>query len=489
MISWMQNNNKYLIVTIWVATIAFIGAGFVGWGSYQYGSKASAVGKVGEVEITQEKFDMTYQNLYSQYSEMFKGQFDEAKAKEMGLLGQAFNSLASQAQLLNLAKYYGIVVSDDELGKYITSIEGFQDKGVFSKVIYDTYLQNRRLKAKTFEEVLKDELTVKKMMNFFDSKALPFEINILASALSIADKIAYKVISPSDITIEVDEQELKTYWEMFKNNYMTARSYSLEILWTDSSTTEATQDELKEFYDKNSYNYVQTDGKQFSFEQAKGVVEQEYKIKKTKKQALKDYVAFKKGELKASETKELSVNSIELSADTWKEIAKANIGETIKPKVIGLKYATVKVLSVMDPKQKSFEQAKEAVSKSFISQKKSEILEANSKKILENIDNEQLSTTDWMSMSKFDNMSPLSKPETLQFLQKLFTSSAKNGMITVSNNVIVYKIVEQKMDKVDNNLSKTVEENVNQIKDSVFESNLFKTLNKQYPAQKFVKGI
>ena len=62
-------------------------------------------------------------------------------------------------------------------------------------------------------------------------------------------------------------------------------------------------------------------------------------------------------------------------------------------------------------------------------------------------------------------------------------------MITVSDSVIVYKVLGQKMDKVDSNLSKSSEENVNQIKKNVFESNLFKTLNKQYPAQKFVKGI
>jgi hypothetical protein len=62
-------------------------------------------------------------------------------------------------------------------------------------------------------------------------------------------------------------------------------------------------------------------------------------------------------------------------------------------------------------------------------------------------------------------------------------------MITVSDSVVVYKIVEQKMDKVDNNLSQRVEGDVNQIKRSVFESNLFKTLNKQYPTQKYVKGI
>jgi len=92
-------------------------------------------------------------------------------------------------------------------------------------------------------------------------------------------------------------------------------------------------------------------------------------------------------------------------------------------------------------------------------------------------------------MQKFDKMTPLSQQETLQFLQKLFTSSAKKGMITVLDSVVVYKVIEQKMDQVDSNLSKKVEGNANQIKRSVFESNLFRALSKQYPTQKYVKGI
>ncbi len=489
MISWMQKHNKYLIVTIWVATIAFIGAGFVGWGSYQYGSKANALGKVGDIEITQEKFDMTYQNLYNQYNEMFKGKFDEAKAKEMGLLKQAFNSLASQAQLLNLAKSYGIVVSDEELREYVTSIKGFQENGQFNKVIYETYLKNRGLKAKTFESVLSDELTVQKLITLLESKALPFETNVLASALSIADKIAYTVIRPSDIKVTLDDAALQSYWEETKNNYMTPRAYELEIVWTDSAGTEAGEKELHDFYDKNSYNYVGADGKQFTFEQAKAIVTQDYKVKKAKKEALKTYVAYKKGERKATESKVLSENSPDLSAAVWSEVKKAKTGDILKPKVVGTKYATVKLLKIIEPKEKSFEQAKAEVSKALTAQRTNEMLEAKSKELLKNIENETLTTTDWMAMSKFDNMTPLSQQETLQFLQKLFTSSVKKGMITVSDNVVVYKVLEQKMDKVDSNLSKMVEDNVNQIKRSVFESNLFKTLNKQYPAQKYVKGI
>ena len=489
MISWMQKHNKYLIVTIWIATIAFIGAGFVGWGSYQYGSKASAVGKVGDIEITQEKLDMTYQNLYGQYNEAFKGKFDDAKAKEMGLPQQAFNSLKSQAQLLNLAKEYGIVVSDGELSDYVTSIAGFHDDGKFSKVIYNTYLKNRRMKAKTFEAVLKDELIVKKIMDLLSNDSLAFETEVLASALSISDKIAYKVISGKDITVNLEDKDIKEYWEPIKSNYMTKKAYELAIYWTGSTDTNVSGEELKDFYDKNSFNYTDAEGKQFTFEKAKGIVEQDFKIKKTKKKALLDFVAFKKDEKKATEIKIIEVGSSVISKAIWNEIAQANIGDTIKPKVVGLRYATVKILKTVEPKEMSFEQAKIQATKEMIVKKKNELLDTQSKDALSSIDTGILTTTDWLTMSKFDNMKPLNRQETLQFLQKLFASSAKKGKITVSDAVVIYKVVDQKMEIVDNNLSKNLEGDANQIKKSVFEKNLFKALNDKYSVEKYVKGI
>ena len=51
MIEWMQRHKKWLIVTIWISTIAFVGAGFVGWGSYDYGKSDSTVAIVGDKEV------------------------------------------------------------------------------------------------------------------------------------------------------------------------------------------------------------------------------------------------------------------------------------------------------------------------------------------------------------------------------------------------------------------------------------------------------
>ena len=53
MITWMQKHKKYLVVTIWVSTIAFVGAGFVGWGAYDMNTnRAKSVAKVGNRNIS-----------------------------------------------------------------------------------------------------------------------------------------------------------------------------------------------------------------------------------------------------------------------------------------------------------------------------------------------------------------------------------------------------------------------------------------------------
>ncbi len=143
MISWMQKHNKYLVWTIWVATIAFIGAGFVGWGSYSFGSKAGNVAKVGDIEIKQTKLNMVYSNIYNQYNQAMQGTLDDKKAQEMGLIKQAFARLATQAKILNFAKDLGIIVSDTEVAQKLQTLRAFQKDGVFVKEIYDGYLKSQ----------------------------------------------------------------------------------------------------------------------------------------------------------------------------------------------------------------------------------------------------------------------------------------------------------------------------------------------------------
>ena len=489
MITWMQRHNRYLVWTIWVATIAFIGAGFVGWGSYKYGSKASAVGAVGDIEISNAKLNITYQNLYDRYNELFKGKFDEAQAKKMGLFKQAFDSLASQAQLLNLARQYGIVVGESELADYIAGMKGFQENGVFNRQVYNTYLQNRRMKSSTFESILSDELTIQKLLNLIEPSAVTLEKETVASALSIEDKIGYTVLSPEAMSVSLSDAEIKKAWEANKDTYLTPQSYALALLWTDTEEINVTEPEIQSYYDKNSFNYVSAEGSQLPLESVKPVVTRDLRIKKGKKQALLDYIALKKGKKNPSETKTLPLNDPTLSKEIWQAIGQNSVGTLLKPKAVGSRYVTVKILKTVAPKPMLFEAAKKAVSEQLKLAKSSTMMDQKAQEILKGIDSADLTKSDYIRLTKPTTLSPLDSQESLQFLQKLFTSSGKKGIISLSKRMVVYKILDQKIAPVDANLTQNVQNETDQIKKRVFEDALFKKLNEQFPVKAYAKGL
>ncbi|WP_457607455.1 peptidylprolyl isomerase [Nitratifractor sp.] len=488
MIAWMQKHNKYLVVTIWVATIAFIGAGFVGWGTYQYGSKAGAIAQVGEIPITQEKFNFTYQNLYRQMAELNQGNFDDAKAKKMGLDKMVYQRLVSQAMLLNLAREYGIVVSEKELASEIEKLPAFRVNGHFDKRTYLAFLDARRLKPRTFEGILRDDLTIEKLMSLLNQDAVPFEKEVIAAALSVSDRIRYRVLDQGDVNLTVKDEELKKYWEAHKTEYQTPKKYKLSLLWTTTDDINASEQELKDFYTKNSFNYTDAQGKEFGFEKARPLVLQDYRIKKGKKKALLDYIAFKKGKKEASAQQELAVGDATLSKALWDQIATASPGTILKPKPVGTRYATVKVEGVTPPRPMSFEEAKPLVEKEWKASAAKKALEKKAEEMLK----DKMGLTEesgWISLTQSETLPPLSATESRQFLQKLFTSDKKEGIIDIMGKKVIYVITEQKMASGENNVTQRLAESGNGIKKGEFEQTLLKELYTKYPVKSFVKGF
>ncbi len=489
MISWMQKHNKYLVWTIWVATIAFIGAGFVGWGSYDFGAKAGNVAKVGSIEIPQSKLNMVYSDIYQQTNQMMQGKLDDKKAKEMGLVKRAFSTLNTQAKILNFAKDAGIIVSDQEVAKSLENITSFQKDGMFSKEIYDSYLTARRLKANVFEERLREDIKINKTLALLTVDALPLEIETISSAMNVADKLAYTVLTPNDVNFTLDETKLKTFWEAKKDNFMTKKAYEFSVLWTESSDTVVTEDEVKTFWEANTFNYTNADGKQQSFDEAKAKAMTDLKLKKTKKAAQKNYIAFKKGKLESTDTLTLPLADSQFTKELWDKIQEKNIGDILKPKVVADKYATLKINSIKEPKTKTFEEAKNEVSELYTTQTKKEALSTLAETTLKNFNETNANLSDFITLEKHDNLKSLNLQESLQFLQKLFTSTKEKGIISISDKVIVYKIVEQKLLPMDGNKTDLVKQTVNQVKQNIFESNLVRVLDEKYPTEVYMEGL
>jgi len=489
MISWMQKHNKYLVWTIWIATIAFIGAGFVGWGSYNFGSSAGSVAKVGQIEIKQTKLNMVYSNLYNQYNQMLEGKLDEQKAKEMGLIKQAFSTLVLQAKVLNFAKDSGIVVSDSELITKLEQIKAFQENGVFAKKSYDGYLKSQRLKAKDFEETLREEIVLQKTFALLQTDALPLELEAISAAMNVSDKLSYKVLSQDDVNYTSNDAKVKVFWETQKENYMSKKEYTLSLVWTASDTAIIKDEELRNYFEKNSFNYTNAEGKQLTFEEAKEAASVNLKLKKTKKSAQRAYIGFKKGTLQSTETISLPVGDQKLTTVLWKEIQEKSLGDILKPKVVGKQYVTVKINSIKKPQVMTYEKAKADVTTDYDIQAKKEALLVLAESTLKTLDESSPMTSDFVNLSTNVNLKSLNSDESLQFLQKLFTSNKEKGIISVLDKVIVYNIIEQKLLSMDVNQTNSVKQTVNQMKNKTFESNLLRMLDKKYPTEVYMGGL
>ena len=444
MITWMQHHRKYLVITIWVSTIAFIGAGFVGWGQYDYGNKASAVAQVGDVSITTEEFQKSYSNLFNQYNQVFQGKLDEKQAQQFGLQRQALQTLVSQALILNLANSYKITVSDEELFNVIKNEKAFAKAGAFDKQMYSEVLSHNHLTIKEYEAGIRKELLIQKTLYLFTPAARTLETNTIASAMGVADKIEYKLLTPNMISLSSDEAGLKAFWEKHQNEFKKEASYDLSIIHMGN---QATQND-----------------------------------------ALRRYIDFKKGNIDSSAN--ITKTTLTSKTNTFdpelvKEITALTLEKPfLKPRKIGDEFVIVKLDAINPAATKSYEEAKPEANALYMNEaKKSKLQELaqNSYKTFSG------TVSDFIMHTQKTPISGLSAEESTEFTSKLFATKQKQGFLTLkSGNVILYNVLEQKLLQ---DTTVAEENTAMKLKGNLLNQKLMKMLESKYPIKIYAEGI
>ena len=488
MITWMQRHKKYLIITIWISTIAFVGAGFVGWGQYSYGDKAGAVAKVGNIEVTMGELQKGYSRLYSQYNKMFQGNFDEEKAKQFGLQKQALQQLTQQALILNLAESYDLEINDTELLTELKTQEAFFNNGVFDKEIYKQVLSRNNLSMKEYETDVKKGLLIQKTFDLLPVEASTHESNVLNTIMQIADKINYKVLSDSDIVIDTSDAALKPFWETTSQKFMSEVSYEVNYIKQERVTQTYEEAKIAKHYQENKTHFKDSEGKILPLENAKDAVVAELNAKATKDKALRTYIAYKKGKQGSDvsiQNATVSTYKNPFNAEALDKISKLSLTSPyMKPVLIDTDYYTFELTKINPSKAKSYEDAKAEVLFLYTKETtKSKLLElANS-----SVKSFTGKTTDFITAMNVNDLDGLATEEASEFLQKLFVSKEKRSFIVLnSGKIILYDILEQKL--LDN--SNSDQSNlVIKLKSAMFNEGLIKNLQNKYKTEIFIQGL
>ena len=488
MITWMQRHKKYLIITIWISTIAFVGAGFVGWGQYSYGDKAGAVAKVGNIEITMGELNKSYSSLYAQYNKMFQGNFDEEKAKSFGLQAQAMQQLTNQALVLNLAASYDLEISNEELISELKTQEYFFKDGVFNKEIYKQVLSTNNLTLKEYEAGLKKDLLIKKTLQLLPVELSANETSIINSIQNIADKVNYKVLSDAQIEVDTSDAALKPFWEMKQQEFMSEVSYEIKFIKQSQISESYDEAKVTTHYNENKTHFKGEDGKILPLESAQDAVTAELNAKATKDAALRTYIAYKKGKLSDQsqvQTAIISSSSNPFNQETLDKIAKLSVTSPfMKPLLVSNDYFTFELVKINPSKAKSFEEAKAEVLPLFIAQqKKSKLL----KLAEDSLSTFSGKTTGFITHKDAIMLSDITLLEANEFLKQLFMSQKKRGFIDINNGkIVLYNILEQKLlDNSNNN----EDDSILKIKSAMFNEGLIKSLQNKYKTEIFIEGL
>lgn len=484
MITWMQRHKKWLVITIWISTIAFVGAGFVGWGSYDYGSKGGAVAVVGDREVTVEEYQREYSSLYEQYSRMFGGKFNQELADKLNLKDVAYKLTIQKNLILSFADDLGLDVTDEEIAKQLLKYAAFQKDGKFDKETYIKVLRQNSTTPAVFEASIKRDLLLQKIESVFKVQASKSEIKNLNKLLFSEDEISIKVLSLNDLNVEIKDEDLKNYWETNKDNYKSKASIQLQIDEVAISNKTFSDEKIKEYYKNFRTDFKKDDGKIKSLEEAKEDIVKVLNAKASKKTALKKYLKLKKGEEKFTVSKNFLEQSLPFSAEDNKEILSQVPGDILKPFLVDNKYIIVKVTDKILPKTLPYEDAKSMVLSDYEKVAKSLQLEQKATKMLKEFKGQNIG---YVSRNSFNKIPSLNKNEALTFLNKLFTNTEKKGKITVGDKVVLYKIHNTKLASYDEKKDEAVKSTMNNLLNQELMNNFIKNLENRYEVQSSIK--
>ncbi|PAF44420.1 peptidylprolyl isomerase [Helicobacter sp. 11S02596-1] len=480
MIEWMQKHKKYLVITIWISTIAFIAAGMIGWGQYNFSISGDSVAKVGKITISRQELEQEYRRFYEIYAQAIDN-FSQEDAQAMGLENAALNFLINQALLRNFALDLGLQVEDTEVIDEITQNEAFQDNGHFDENRYKTLLQENRYRPSDFEENVRNALLLQKITALLPKTITPLELSAVSSGFELEDKIEIAILTTKTIHPNIPQTELKTFWEQNKNKYQKPAEFDIQSIFVGSNTQPVTPIELEEQYKQNKSLYLNDKGELESFQSAKEKIQKDVQMQKAQSQALQEYLKLKKGEAKNFQSQTFSDNRY--PPEVMQELQKAKINDTLKPQVYQDGYIVIKLIGKKDAQPKDFEAAKSQALSELEATKKIQLLKIEAQNKLETFTGKNIGFVYPNFKGKIEG---LDEKETSELIAQIFASNKKSNFAIINDKAILYRITQQdfknKLQESDKSLMQNITEN---LKTNYLDQTLIDHLRRQYTIKRY----
>jgi peptidyl-prolyl cis-trans isomerase D len=488
MITWMQRHKKYLIITIWISVIAFVGAGFVSWGALDLNlSRSSSVAKVGNHKIDIQVFRRAYANAFNYYnSARYNGELTEEIAKEIGLEQAVLNSLIEEAILLNFADELGLIALDNDIIEYITKDVNFQINGTFNKELYYRSLQNAGLKPNEYEEMLKRQVLLNKIYSIvLNLPATSIEKEIFGSAMFLQDRLSVATITVEDSEVNLTDNETRTFWEANKNGFLTEKIYFFDRVFLPVSKEKLNEKDIRSYWEETKYFYKDAEDKISDYEAVKSQVEAALRLKNITESETYEttYLAFKNGEIPAQNNISIKESDTEYDTESFQALSNGDILPPIK-KDNG--YEILKLTNIAFPEPKTYENAKTQIEAILKANKKSQLLAEKAQARLNIFSGKDLGFIG----ADIENIPGFTQEQTSIIMGNIFGSKNKRGYVIVEEKAFLYNITDQKLPD-ESRLAENdaaITDIIKQMKSTEIRRRIIELLKPRYKIEQYYRG-
>ena len=134
----------------------------------------------------------------------------------------------------------------------------------------------------------------------------------------------------------------------------------------------------------------------------------------------------------------------------------------------------------------TFNEAKDLVTKDYKNFKAKEELAKLTKEALKDSSKFNLEPKNYINLSKFEVLPELTPQDSLKVIRSIFGSSKKVDKIDISDGVVLYEVLEQKLLE-NNSTNQSLDKEIATIKTNELMSNLISKLSKKYAVESYVK--
>ncbi len=286
-------NSLVLKIIFGIIIVSFILTGVSG---YLIGGGNNFAAKVNGQEISRGQFENAFNSERNRMQQQLGDQYSELAANEgymKTLRQQVLNRLVDEALLDQYSRELKLNISDDQVKQAIFATPAFQVDGKFDNNRYNAIVNQMGMTADQYAQALRNQLTTQQLINGVAGTdfMLKGETDELADGVAgtdfmlkgETDELAALVAQQRivrEATIDVNalaakqsvtEQEVASYYEQNKNNFMTPEQFRVSYIKLDAAAMQETASDadIQSYYDQHQDQFTQPQRNRYSIIQTK----------------------------------------------------------------------------------------------------------------------------------------------------------------------------------------------------------------------------